>query len=122
MSAPSILLPRNHKAPTMMICRSRNVTPILASQGFSACLCSTTELLENEATRKALELVEKSAMTEGQLYAYEKFWLSVVDERILREAAVKKAITKDGRKAWRKVWRKVWWKDAPRKSLRMPGV
>ena len=48
------------------------------------------ELLENEATRKALELVEKSAMTEGQLYAYERFWLSVVDERILREAATKK--------------------------------
>ena len=49
-----------------------------------------TELLENEATRKALELVEKSAMSEGQLYAYEKFWLAVVDERILREAATKK--------------------------------
>ncbi len=48
------------------------------------------ELMENEATRKALGLVEKSAMTEGQLYAYERFWLSVVDERILREAAVKK--------------------------------
>ncbi len=29
-------------------------------------------------------------MTEGQLYAYEKFWLAVVDERILREAAAKK--------------------------------
>ena len=29
-------------------------------------------------------------MTEGQLYAYEKFWLAVVDERILREAATKK--------------------------------
>ena len=48
------------------------------------------ELLANEATRKALGLVEKSAMTEGQLYAYEKFWLAVVDERILREAAAKK--------------------------------
>ena len=53
------------------------------------------ELLENEATRKALGLVEKSAMTEGQLYAYERFWMSVVDERILREAAVKKGY-KDG--------------------------
>ena len=48
------------------------------------------ELLENEATSKALRLVEKSAMTEGQLYAYERFWLAVVDERILREAAMKK--------------------------------
>ena len=48
------------------------------------------ELLENKATRKALQLVEKSAMTEGQLYAYEHFWMSVVDERVLREAAKKK--------------------------------
>ena len=29
-------------------------------------------------------------LTEGQLYAYEKFWLAVVDERILRETATKK--------------------------------
>ena len=50
------------------------------------------ELLENEATRKALGLVEKSAMTEGQLYAYESFWLAVVDERILREAAIKQGL------------------------------
>jgi predicted transposase/invertase (TIGR01784 family) len=35
--------------------------------------------------------VEKSAMTEGQLYAYERFWMSITDERILREAAVKKS-------------------------------
>ena len=48
------------------------------------------ELLDNEATRKALELVEKSAMTEGQLYAYEQFWLAVVDEQVLRDGARKK--------------------------------
>ena len=38
------------------------------------------ELLENEDTRKALSIVEKSAMTEGQLYAYDKFWMAVADE------------------------------------------
>ena len=48
------------------------------------------ELLENKETSKALSIVEKSAMTEGQLYAYERFWLAVADERILREAAIKK--------------------------------
>lgn len=48
------------------------------------------ELLENRDTSKALSIVEKSAMTEGQLYAYERFWLAVTDERILREAAIKK--------------------------------
>ena len=41
------------------------------------------ELLENEATRKALSIIEKSAMSEGQLYAYEKFWDAVVTERVL---------------------------------------
>ena len=29
-------------------------------------------------------------LTDGQLYAYERYWMSVVDERILREAAAKK--------------------------------
>ena len=61
-----------------------------------------TELLENEATRKALGLVEKSAMTEGQLYAYEKFWLAVVDERILREAATKKGYNEGWEKGMEK--------------------
>lgn len=60
------------------------------------------ELLENEATRKALGLVEKSAMTEGQLYAYEKFWLAVVDERILREAAAKKGYNEGMQKGMQK--------------------
>ena len=43
------------------------------------------ELLENEQTRKALSIVEKSAFTEGQLYAYEQFWDAVVNERVLRQ-------------------------------------
>ena len=43
------------------------------------------ELLENEDTRKALQIVEKSAFTEGQLYAYEQFWDAVVNERVLRQ-------------------------------------
>ena len=33
-------------------------------------------------------------LTEGQLYAYERFWMSITDERILREAAVKKSYNK----------------------------
>ena len=64
------------------------------------------ELLENEATRKALGLVEKSAMTEGQLYAYEKFWLAVVDERILREAATKKGYNEGWEKGNKEGWEK----------------
>ena len=73
-----------------------------------------TELLENEATRKALGLVEKSAMTEGQLYAYEKFWLAVVDERILREAATKKGYNEGWEKGMEKGMKKGHIEDARR--------
>ena len=48
------------------------------------------ELLENVETRKALEIVEKSAYTDGQLLAYDDFWMSVVDEKVIVEDAVKK--------------------------------
>ena len=50
------------------------------------------ELLENSDTRKALSIVEKSAMNEAQLYAYEQFWDAVVNERVLREGAIKKGL------------------------------
>ena len=50
------------------------------------------ELLENSETRKALSIVEKSAMNESQLYAYEQFWDAVVNERVLREGALKQGL------------------------------
>lgn len=43
------------------------------------------ELLENADTAKALRIVEKSAMSDAQLYAYERFWMAVVDEREIHE-------------------------------------
>ena len=43
------------------------------------------ELLENEQIRKALSIVEKSAMTEGQLYVYERFGDQVNREHVLAE-------------------------------------
>jgi len=43
------------------------------------------ELLENEQIRKALAIVEKSAMTESQLYNYERFWDQVNREHVLAE-------------------------------------
>ena len=48
------------------------------------------ELLENAETRKALEIIEKSAYTDGQLLAYDDFWMSVTDERVIVEDALKK--------------------------------
>ena len=63
-----------------------------------------TELLENEETSKALSIVEKSAMTEGQLYAYERFWLAITDERILREAATKKGYNEGWAKGNKEGW------------------
>ena len=47
------------------------------------------ELLENEEISKALSIVEKSAMTESQLYAYERFWDAVNREHILSESKYK---------------------------------
>ena len=41
------------------------------------------ELLDNELTSKALGIVEKSAMSDAQLYAYEQFWRAVIDEQAL---------------------------------------
>lgn len=38
------------------------------------------ELRDNELTSKALAIVEKAAMSDAQLYAYEQFWLAVTDE------------------------------------------
>ena len=43
------------------------------------------ELLDNELTSKALGIVEKSAMSDAQLYAYERFWMSVHDEQAYLE-------------------------------------
>ncbi len=56
------------------------------------------ELLENEDTRKALSIVEKSAMTEGQLYAYEQFWDAVVNERVLIRGGYKQGVAETNRK------------------------
>lgn len=50
------------------------------------------ELLENPDTRMALEILEKSAYTDGQLQAYSDFWMALVDERVLREGSYKKGI------------------------------
>ena len=52
------------------------------------------ELLENPDTRKALQILEKSAFTDSQLQAYSDFWMALVDERVLREGSYKKGIAK----------------------------
>ena len=50
------------------------------------------ELLENEEISKALRIVEKSAMSEGQLYAYERFWDAVNNEHVLMEGRYKEGM------------------------------
>lgn len=50
------------------------------------------ELLDNEMTSKALGIVEKSAMTDAQLYAYEQFWRAVIDEQAIIEGSYLKGI------------------------------
>ena len=48
------------------------------------------ELLENPETAQALQILEKSAYSESQLYAYEYFWDAVVNERVAIEGSYKK--------------------------------
>ena len=52
------------------------------------------ELLENEQIRKALSIVEKSAMNESQLYSYERFWDQVNREHVLAEGNYNDGLTK----------------------------
>ena len=48
------------------------------------------ELLENPATAKALKLLEKSAYSEAQLIAYDRFWDAVYRERTFFDDGFKK--------------------------------
>ena len=48
------------------------------------------ELLENPDTAKALKILEKSAYTEGQLIAYDRFWDAVYRERVFYNDGFKK--------------------------------
>lgn len=57
------------------------------------------ELLENEEISKALGIVEKSAMTEAQLYAYERFWDEVNRNYVLNESHYKKGLAEGEAKA-----------------------
>lgn len=52
------------------------------------------ELLANDQTRKALSIVEKSAMNDTQLYVYEQFMMSIIDEQVLREGFYKEGMQK----------------------------
>ena len=48
------------------------------------------ELLENPDTAKALKILERSAYTEGQLIAYDRFWDAVYRERVFYDDGFKK--------------------------------
>ena len=52
------------------------------------------ELLENPATAKALKILERSAYTEGQLIAYDRFWDAVYRERVFYDDGFKKGEAK----------------------------
>ena len=53
------------------------------------------ELLENELTKKALSIVERSAMSEAQLNTYEKYWMNLTDEEGIALARYNRGV-KDG--------------------------
>ena len=52
------------------------------------------ELLENPDTAQALQILEKSAYDDSQLYAYEYFWDAVVNERVAIEGGYKRGMAK----------------------------
>ena len=51
------------------------------------------ELLENPDTEKALKILEKSAYTESELYAYDRYWDYVNYERGIVEGGYNKGLT-----------------------------
>ena len=60
------------------------------------------EFLDENGDWKKLTWREQAMLTDGQLYAYERYWMSVVDERILREAAIKKGYNEGWEKGMEK--------------------
>ena len=52
------------------------------------------ELLENPDTAKALKILERSAYTEGQLIAYDRFWDAVYRERVFYDDGFRKGEVK----------------------------
>ena len=48
------------------------------------------ELLDNPDMRQALQILEKAGYNDAQLQAYSDFWMSLVDERVLREGSYNK--------------------------------
>lgn len=64
------------------------------------------EFLTEQNTWRLLNRQEKALLTEGQLYSYERYWMSVVDERILREAATKKGYNEGWEKGNKEGWEK----------------
>lgn len=51
--------------------------------------------MENELTKKALSIVERSAMSEAQLNTYEKYWINLTDEEGIALARYNRGV-KDG--------------------------
>ena len=64
------------------------------------------ELLENKQTRKALEIIEKSAMSDAQIMAYEDFMMSIEDEQVIREGFYKEGMEKGMKKGMEKGMKK----------------
>ena len=79
--------PRNIMEKTMAVLWLRFLTEINEDT-----VEAPAELLENEEISKALRIVEKSAMSEGQLYAYERFWDAVNNEHVLMEGRYKEGM------------------------------
>jgi len=65
------------------------------------------ELKENPEISKALSIIEKSAMTEEQLYAYERFWDALNREEVLVQSSYKQGHAEGEAKGREEVARKL---------------
>ena len=52
------------------------------------------ELLENPELKKAVDALEESAFSDGQLAAYERFWDTISVEKTLYNSGMRKGIEK----------------------------
>ena len=81
--------PQNVRDRKMMVLWLRFLTEI--NKGTRE---APRELLENPETGKALKILEKSAYTEGELYAYDRYWDYVNYERGIVEGGYYKGVAK----------------------------
>lgn len=75
------------------------------------------ELLDDPYISEALEILERSAYDEAQLYAYDRYWDAVVNERVLIDGGYKRGMAEGGLKKALAIAAKMKAKGHPAKEI-----